>query len=165
MRWRLGRRSFQGRGASPAWRGPGSLRQLRAPGGVASASGSGLRGGVRRAPRPPSISCIRDRLLAGNGAGAPSGACMGLNASKEPAGRSRDLLEHLPVQPARRVFRLRLVAPERAKGACWKRCRSPFGRLHGTKCVQGACWPFSRSSRAPACPARSAGFPPSTRSA
>lgn len=64
MRWRLGRRSFQGRGASPAWRGPGSLRQLRAPGGVASASGSGLRGGVRRAPRPPSISCIRDRLLA-----------------------------------------------------------------------------------------------------
>lgn len=58
------------------------------------------------------------------------------------------------------------VLPSRhLRAPCWKRCRSPFGRLHGTKCVQGACWPFSRSSRAPACPARSAGFPPSTRSA
>lgn len=29
------------------------------------------------------------------------GACMGLNASEEPVGHSRDLLERLPVQPAR----------------------------------------------------------------
>ena len=29
------------------------------------------------------------------------GACMGLNASEEPVGHSRDLLECLPVQPAR----------------------------------------------------------------
>src|SRR5699024_2144174 len=79
------RASSRRRGLAPraAWRRVGAGRCIRVP------------------EMPPPISCIRDRLLAGNGAGAPS------------------------------------------------------GRLHGAKFVRGACRPFPRYPRAPACPARS----------
>ena len=96
---------LEGRGASPAWRRPARSRaEMRsaAPPLPLRLRRRGGAEGRRKASLPPSISCIRDRLLAGNGAGAPSGR---LHGAKFVRGACRPFPRYprAPACPARSV--------------------------------------------------------------